>query len=293
MGGGIGQQPSYTALPQQYTSAGVGTPRAAANAVNVKGRTLDQLVEDFAKSTGSDEAELRIAYDQGNVHFIVPSSADGKPSLWTKFKAALSDLPLFNRVASLRAAKLEVDSLPLEADTTLLVIGLSHAIDNTERAQGLGGFGFKQSVSDDARTRLTSQPLTKRHVVQVLSSAIDGINQRREDMASKETTMAVPSSREPAVESRRPAAKNARAGMPAWLRSYVGYRNHDLFEECAKTVATRIDPNDKARIGIAAQKLYGHAQDFLTSQGNWPLKDVHDQVMDGFLATLDLNYGDD
>jgi hypothetical protein len=128
--------------------------------------TLQGLLAAFEAADGDPDAPLRAQQDEGRVRIVVPKSPNAVPSAWTRFKAALSHLPLFNRSAALRSARLEVDTVPLGQNNVgevVLRTGILHAIRQE----------FGDAAADMATGELNAKPLTKRTVQCVLGNVVD------------------------------------------------------------------------------------------------------------------------
>ncbi len=166
----------YTPAPQQPAS------HDEPNVIDLKGRSLAELQQEFIRATGSDEAQLRLfSGSENDLRFVVPSSPSRVPSLWTRFKAAISHLPLLTHSMSLRAARYEVDSRGLTKPTRILLRdAIVQAVKDTEDST----FGSQRAAgerrpSDDVLSTLDAGgDLTKQRVQAVMDQAQSAIARR-------------------------------------------------------------------------------------------------------------------
>lgn len=134
---------------------------------NNDGLTLNQVLEAFASVKGDLDAPLRLTR-WGDI--LIPHSP---PSAWTRFKAALSNLPLLNRSASLRSAREQVDTVREESRSQLL---MNHASLEAEFRSGVlkliraaARQAGDETLQDAARAQVANgKPLTGRSVIAVL-----------------------------------------------------------------------------------------------------------------------------
>ena len=133
--------------------------------------TIADLLKAFEAAGGDPKAPLRGGQEGGRTWIVIPKSPDAVPSIWTRFKAALSDLPLFNRSAALRAARLEVRAVALEQHQgpgNVLRTGILTAI----RQEVGNDYVNVAAQSMDAKAKDgKAKPLTKRRVEKVLGNA--------------------------------------------------------------------------------------------------------------------------
>jgi len=293
---GIGHGTSgYASVPQND-----GVPPGGRNTVELASApTLDGLMQAFAAANGDQNAPLLAAEDRQGVHIVVPRSA--VPSIWTRFKAALSNLPLFNRSAAVRAARLEV-ARPLDEHASAgadLRTGILTAI---RREVGEGREAYAAHV-------LSAKSLTKRTVERVLQVAVDerdqvrGIARAREARNRHAAVMREAADRggdwqlrrvseamanthvvQSAQDAPSTVPEKAQQGRPAAqlpvfeaeLSRYRQDRDRKLFDHCAGLVGRRLGTSDATAVAEAAKDLHDRVQDFLAQRDRWPIADAEE-----------------
>ncbi len=208
--------------------------------------TLAGLLAKFTAVHGDENLPL-LATDDGRI--LVPTSP---PSLWKRFKAALSDLPLLNRSASLRSARAELMAQPLER----------HAIGDVLRNGVV--FSIRKELGDDQADMMSwrlndnKKPLTLRSVVEMLEP------------------LAKWSAEGKAAPRGRPAAETGSLAAALGSRS-PDDRHEGLLSHCAALISARIPGMaDVHAVVEAAKQLHDRARGLLEARGRWSLEDPED-----------------
>jgi hypothetical protein len=293
----------YTPVPQSDVRASKGR-----NAVELDDSpTLQGLLTAFNAADGDPDAPLRAEQSQERVRIIVPKSPGAVPSMWTRFKAALSNLPLFNRSAALRAARIEVSEVPLDQHPSagaVLRTGILHAI---RREIGEGHEGFAELSMDNKHG---AKQLTKRTVEVVLKAAlaeksaldsahentrkateyrgrltpvlreaaakgmerrVAGISQEISNTHAARPVQDAASAAPPKARQEKP--EPALAALKAALSRYQAGRDPKLLDYCAELVGSSLDTSDVNPVAQGAKDLHDRVQAYLARRGKWPIAD--------------------
>lgn len=297
----IGDAPSlgYTSIPQSKACSS-----ATPNVIDIRGRKLDAVVSSFATATGLEEAGLRAVHDAQGVKIVVPSSSSAVPTMWMRIKAALSNLPLLGRSATLRAARLEVDSKPLDTEgMNELVSAVEREEKSVEQDQGIELNGY---YTGWARRKLTGKPLTKRRVEHVLGSALRGISQQAAGARLDRIKAQIPGGPSRVGAKTRPAQMRRNAGadrdQPELTRAQqlalrgtpVAPAAHDaqppairdkssqkspeapvgLLRVCTEFVRRELGLSDANALAGKSQKLFDDVRGYLIRHDRWPIEDL-------------------
>lgn len=288
----IGEAPPvYTSIPQSAAP-----PRPAPNVVDVKRGGLEDVVKSFASATGNPDAALRTLGDSADMQVVVPASKSSPSSLWTRFKAALSNLGPFKLSASLRAARLERDSRP--QNDALLADIVSVVEREEQKFKRDFDVDLQGKYTESVRKNLAQKPLTKRNVTQVLNGALSVMSSYGAELHMQRATAqmrgtARPAPRKPPALTGRsepltrakvleleatqvhPASKDAPV-MPR-SRSASG-RHKGLTDLCTRAVAAKMGTADRHVIDAEVRKLYDEVRSFLIRRGKWPITDFEHAV---------------
>jgi hypothetical protein len=289
----IGEAPpaGYSPIPQNVAISG-----RAANIVVIKDRGLEDVLASLARATGNPDAQLRTVQDAHGLRILVPSSPSGVPSGWTRFKAALSNLPLLSRSATLRAARFEVESKPLDSQ------GLDELVSVVEREE-------KKIESDlrivlnghytsQARGELERRPLSQRNVQEMLRCTLSTMSTyaagERVQRARAEARGAEPPAprdpppltgrKEPLTEAQKFALDGTQVFLAskdvaiAPRSSSAPDRHKGLLNLCTTAVRDKVGSADPREIDSEVQKLYDRARGTLTKHGKWPISNLQDAV---------------
>jgi hypothetical protein len=246
--------------------------------------TLQGLLSAFSAADGDPDAPLRAQQDEGRVRIVVPTSPNAVPSAWTRFKAALSNLPLFNRSAALRAARLEVDEVPLAQHQAAEIVLRNGILDAIRQELG-------DAAADMATSDMDAKPLTKRTVQCVLGNAVDKAKKAKkaaeaaEELRLRQATLRRTHSPEARrdegeiLQLERPMMSQPDASLPllrASLRKFMAGRHDGLLEHCAVLVDRHLGDSSSIVVAKAAKDLHDRVQAYLAERGQWPIADEAD-----------------
>ncbi len=285
----IGQAPSVGYSP---VSQSVAKPDAVApNVIDVKGSTLDDLLTAFDTATGNPNAELLAVQGKQGLRVLVPSSSSGVPSTWTRFKAALSNLPLLGRSGTLRAARLEVSAQRANArDLKNLTGEIVSAIEQAESDESGG------SIARNARSKLKTlrqtEGLTQANIRSVLQKAQEEIArpQGRQIVARAKQDMLVTRQRMHQSDEQEPTPDSS----PAAATSIAPMTSHVSAEEELRSLCRQIIEEKKAdssashEIDRMTQNLCDFVKDVFVKRSAWPIgADDRNDLAD----TVSMAYG--
>jgi hypothetical protein len=250
----------YTPLQDTRTS------QPSPNVIDVKGQKLDDLVRSFNSATGNPDAELRAIHSQQGMLVVVPSSHGSVPTLWTRFKAALSNA--LGGLGTVRAARAEKDSQQLNGSDLA-----SQIVSAIRTEEGDGDHSASRTASTQLKALRLTSGLTKRNVHLVLQSASTTLAARaaRATLANLRQKMKE-ETRQRAGISNRDAVSGTRAASP---RNPVS-RHKALFNLCTKTVQENLPDSDPHTIASDSTRLYDNVKSFLQSKHRWPPADVEE-----------------
>jgi hypothetical protein len=286
----------YSPVPPSHTIA-------APNVIDLRSRSLDNVVKSLSAATGGDEVELRTHGETSNLRIVVPQDAKSHSSLWTRIKAAFSNLPLFSLSSSLRAARLERDS---RAQDPALLDEIVSVVEEEEKTfQHDLNVDLKGQYAAEVRRELARKPLTKRNVQHVLTDMLNvmsryGAQLRMERITAQARGTEVPAPAAPPVLTGRKEelshaqtlllegtpvfAKKADAPVAARSRNAPNRDKH-LLEACTSSVKDRLGTADTSKLDAEVRQLYDEARSFLIRRNKWPLTDPADAAV----AVLHLN----
>lgn len=211
--GSVGNPPiTYTALsPGEPVAGGGSIVAGVVDLGNPAQTTLRELQQKLAAASGDADATLLAGQGDHAPRVLVPASSSLLGGVWTRFKAALAGLPLFNRMATLRSAQGAVSvgssAVPLDGrwpvarsefgQRVLSAIEAELASVEQGTEDGPGGpqqvtgalRGVAQSVHDAAFKEIEGKPLTKRTAARVLQLALDGAEAAKPVMALKRASL--------------------------------------------------------------------------------------------------------
>jgi hypothetical protein len=255
------------------------TPETSSNIIDVGGRKFDDLLRSFKSATGHPDAELRAVDGERGLRVLVPESRASVPSLWTRFKAALSNLPLLSRTGTLRAARFELSSRRLDTRGTHdLSSGIVSAI---EAAEGQGDHGVSRAASSRLKLLRQTGGLTRRNVQVVLEAASEKLAQRAANVIVTEMRQQMKEVNERIGVSAKDPVSSARAPNP----KSPAHRHKTLFNLCTQIVEEKLGASNAHAVPKDAQALYDNVKNFLQRQQRWPPSDDVDELR-GIVAVM-------
>lgn len=292
-------QTAYTPIPTSAPTSSSG-PNVAD--IGRKSR-LDDFVSALGLATGDPDAQLRMSQDGKTVHVLVPSSKSAVPSLWVRFKSALSGLPLLNRSATLRGARMEVESHRMEQEGVNVIVGLVQREEAAfERLHA--GVNLDRQYSNHVRKQLECDgaSLTKRRVQEVLDNTRTALGRYgatlilERSRASQQGIAAPAAAPPPMVRGRNeplthaqklqlegtpvfPMKKEAATAAHRPSAAASPHRHKELMAECTKAAREQTESSNPRDIQANAAALYDKARDFLKSKGRWPTPSPDDVAL--------------
>jgi hypothetical protein len=243
-----------------------GTSQPSPNVIDINGRRLEDLVSSFNNATGNPDVALRAIHGQQGMRVVVPSSSGSVPTLWTRFKAALSNA--FGGFGTVRAARAEKDSQQLNGSDLA-----SQIVSAIRTEEGDGDHSASRAASTQLKALRLTSGLTKRNVHLVLQSASTTLAVRaaQTTLANTLQKMKEEARRDDGISNRDPVG-STRAASP---RSPVS-RHKALFNLCTKTVQENLPNSDAHTIATDSTRLYDNVKSFLQSKHRWPPADVEE-----------------
>jgi hypothetical protein len=283
--------------PAGYQPVSQSPAMSAPNVVDLRNRKLEDVVSSFRKATGNPDVDLRTHGDASNLRIVVPSDAKSHSSIWTRIKAAFSNLPLFSLSSSLRAARLERDS---KAKNAALLNEIVSVVEQEEaRFKEDLKVDLKGQYAESVRRELGRKRLTKDNVQFVLTDTLDlmskyGARLRRERASAQlRGTEAPAAAPPPELRGRREQltheqtlslegvpvfASKADAPVPARPRNAPSRDKH-LLDACTSSVRGRLGTADTSKFDAEVRKLYDETRSFLIRRNKWPLTDPSDAAV--------------
>jgi hypothetical protein len=243
-----------------------GTSQPSPNVIDIKGRKLEDLVNSFNTATGNPDAELRAIHGQQGMRVVVPSSHGSVPTLWIRFKAALSTA--FGGLGTVRAARAESDSRQLNGGDLA-----SQIVSAIRTEESDGDHSASRAASTQLKALRLTGGLTKRNVHLVLQSATTTLAARsaRTTLAEMRQNMKEEARQHAGMANRDPVS-GTRVASPRNPTS----RHKALFNLCAKTVRESLPNSDSHKIEKDSTRLYDNVKSFLQSKHRWPPADVEE-----------------
>lgn len=151
----------YNMVPRDADGVGERTDEVDREQINLKrvNDSVTSLIKAFSAAAGGENLPL-LSTDETTV--LIPRSP---PSLWTRLKAALFDMPLLGRLSAVRIAKGAIDDLSQRTALANMLVrnGVLHAIRKE----------YGDHAGDAAYANLSAKPLTQRTVLRTLRSAVN------------------------------------------------------------------------------------------------------------------------